>query len=67
MKKEIVIEGMMCQHCVKSAAKALEAVEGVTGVTVSLEEKQAVVEGTAPDEALRAAIADAGYEVTGIE
>lgn len=67
MKKTVKIEGMMCQHCVKSAAKALEAVEGVTGVTVSLEEKQAVVEGTAPDEALRAAIADAGYEVTGIE
>ena len=56
-----------CQHCVKAATKALEAVEGVTGVTVSLEEKQAVVEGTASDEALTAAVVDAGYEVTGIE
>lgn len=67
MKKTVKIEGMMCQHCVKAATKALEAVEGVTGVTVSLEEKQAVVEGTASEEALRAAVADAGYEVTGIE
>ena len=47
--------------------KALEGVAGVTAVTVSLEDKQAVVEGTATDEALTAAIVDAGYEVKGIE
>lgn len=67
MKKTIKIEGMMCQHCVKAATKALENVAGVTAVTVSLEDKQAVVEGTATDEALTAAIVDAGYEVKGIE
>ncbi|MDO4294203.1 MAG: heavy metal translocating P-type ATPase [Eubacteriales bacterium] len=63
MKKTIKIEGMMCQHCVKAVTKALEAVEGVSSVSVSLEDKQAVVEGTAEDEALRAAVTDAGYEV----
>lgn len=52
MKKTIKIEGMMCQHCVKAATKALEGVAGVTAVTVSLEDKQAVVEGSATDEAL---------------
>ena len=67
MKKTIKIEGMMCQHCVKAATKALEGVAGVTAVTVSLEDKQAVVEGTVTDEALTAAIVDAGYEVKGIE
>ena len=67
MKKTIKIEGMMCQHCVKAATQALEGVAGVTAVTVSLEDKQAVVEGTATDEALTAAIVDAGYEVKGIE
>ena len=67
MKKTIKVEGMMCQHCVKAATKALEGVAGVTAVTVSLEDKQAVVEGTATDEALTAAIVDAGYEVKGIE
>ncbi|MFR1309288.1 MAG: heavy metal translocating P-type ATPase [Gallintestinimicrobium sp.] len=67
MKKTIKIEGMMCQHCVKAATKALEGVAGVTAVTVSLEDKQAVVEGSATDEALAAAIVDAGYEVKGIE
>ena len=67
MEKTMKIEGMMCQHCVKAATKALEGVAGVTAVTVSLEDKQAVVEGTATDEALTAAIVDAGYEVKGIE
>ena len=67
MKKTIKIEGMMCQHCVKAATKALEGVAGVTAVTVSLEDKQAVVEGSATNEALTAAIVDAGYEVKGIE
>lgn len=64
--KTVKIEGMMCMHCVKAVEKALSAVEGVTAVQVSLEEKQAVVEGTAAQEALKAAVTDAGYEVTGI-
>ena len=64
MKKTVKIEGMMCMHCVKAVEKALGAVEGVTAVNVSLEEKQAVVEGNASAEALKAAVAEAGYEVT---
>ena len=67
MKKTVKIEGMMCMHCVKHVDKALNAVEGVTAVNVSLEEKQAVVEGSMTDEALKAAVEDAGYEVVGIE
>lgn len=67
MKKTVKIEGMMCMHCVKAVEKALSAVDGVTDVAVSLEEKQAVVEGSALDDALKAAIVDAGYEVTGID
>lgn len=66
MKKTVKIEGMMCMHCVKAVEKALTAVDGVTGVAVSLEEKQAVVEGTAAEDALKAAVTDAGYEVTEI-
>ena len=66
MKKTIKIEGMMCMHCVKHVDKALNAVEGVTSVAVNLEAKNAVVEGTMTDEALTAAIVDAGYEVVGI-
>ena len=68
MKKTVKIEGMMCMHCAKAVEKALGGVEGVTGVTVSLEEKQAVVEGTdvMKEDALKAAVVDAGYEVTEI-
>lgn len=67
MKTTVKIEGMMCMHCVKSVDKALRSVEGVTEVTVDLEGKQAVVEGTAEAEALKAAVVDAGYEVVGME
>ncbi len=66
MSKTLKITGMMCQHCVAHAKKALEGVEGVTDVVVSLEEGSAQVE-CAPevtDEALVAAIVDAGYEAT---
>ena len=67
MKKIVRIEGMMCMHCVAHAKKALEALEGIGEVEVSLENKQAVLTGEVSDEAIRAAVAEAGYEVTGIE
>ena len=68
MTKTIHIEGMMCPHCVRHATEALNKLEGVTAV-VSLEQKNAVCTLTADvsDEVLKAAIVDAGYEVTGIE
>lgn len=69
MKKEVKIEGMMCQNCVKHVAKALDQVDSVAEVVVRLEEKRAIVALAAPvaDEALAQAVKDAGYEVTGIE
>ena len=68
MKKVITVEGMMCGHCTGRVQKALEAVEGVAGVTMSLEDKTAAVELSAEvaDDVLKAAVADAGYEVTAI-
>lgn len=65
MKKVLIIEGMMCEHCTGRVKKALEAVEGVTEVTMSLEEKSAAVElaKEASEEALTAAVTEAGYEV----
>lgn len=67
MTKTISIEGMMCQHCVKHVTDALNKLEGVTAA-VSLENKNAVCEitGSVTDEQLKAAVTDAGYEVTGI-
>ena len=65
MTKTVTIEGMMCQNCVKHATNALNALPGVTA-TVDLESKTAVVTGEVTDEAIKAAIAEAGYQVTDI-
>lgn len=67
MKKVLKIEGMMCQNCAKHVREALEKVPGVSGVQVDLEAKTATLSGEAPDEALRAAVEEEGYEVKGIE
>jgi Cu+-exporting ATPase len=62
MTTTISIEGMMCGHCQARVEKALKEVPGVTEVTVSLENKNAVVTGDASVEALKQAVVDAGYE-----
>ena len=65
MSKTVKIEGMMCQMCVKHVKKALEALD--PAVEVSLENKCAILKADANDAAIKAAVADAGYEVVGIE
>ena len=65
MQKTLTIEGMMCAHCAAHVEKALNALPGVTAV-VDLTAKTAVVTGDAGDEALKKAVADAGYQVTDI-
>ena len=66
MKRELKVEGMMCMHCVKHVADALQAVEGVKKADVDLKKKRAVVTLSAPvsDEALLSAVREAGYEAT---
>lgn len=68
MKKELMIEGMMCQNCVKHVTHALEGISGESHVQVSLEDKKATVEvpESATNETLKAAVTEAGYEVTEI-
>lgn len=69
MKKTIHVEGMMCMHCVGHVEKALRGVPGVKGVTVSLDDQNAIVDvdESVSNHALTAAVKNAGYEVTGIE
>ncbi len=66
MTKTLNVTGMMCQHCVMHVTKALEGVPGVSSVDVSLEAGTATVEvaDAVTDEALVAAVVDAGYEAT---
>lgn len=68
LTKEIGINGMMCQHCVAHATKALNSVAGVRSSAVNLDEKKAIVtiDTSVTDEMLKEAITEAGYEVTQI-
>lgn len=65
MKKTLSVEGMMCAHCAAHVEKALNALPGVTAA-VDLAGSSAVVTGDVSDEALKKAVADAGYTVTDI-
>ncbi|WP_291652365.1 heavy-metal-associated domain-containing protein [Clostridium sp.] len=67
MKKKINIEGMSCGHCVAHVKEALEEVKGVEILEVNLEDKNALINTEVEDNALIAAIDEAGYDVTSIE
>ena len=66
MEKKIMIEGMMCQNCVKHVSNALNGLPGETA-NVDLEGKCATVSGPATDEELKKAVEDAGYQVVSIQ
>ena len=65
MKKEILIEGMSCMHCVKHVTDALNGISGVTDVSVNLESKIAIFNAldNVKDETLKTTIEEAGYKV----
>jgi copper chaperone CopZ len=57
------VPGMSCAHCERAVSEELSALATVESVAVDLETKLVVVRGRdLEDAALRAAIADAGYE-----
>lgn len=62
-KITINVEGMMCMHCHARVEKVLKALPGVTNVVVSLENKNAIVEGeNITKDLLIQTVVDAGYE-----
>lgn len=63
MTRTVIIEGMMCQHCVAHAKSALEAIDGVTDAQVILESGNAIVtmSKSVADQVLMDAIQKAGY------
>lgn len=69
MKKEFLLEGMSCGHCVKRVENALDELIGVVQVTVILEENKAIIElnQEISDSVLRDAIDEAGYDVVSIK
>jgi copper chaperone len=62
--REYTVQGMTCEHCVLSVTEEVSEVAGVSAVDVELASGRLSVTGAGVDEgAVRAAVADAGYEV----
>jgi len=61
------VAGMTCGHCEQTVGKAVSSLPGVTAVRVDVTAGLVTVSAGADldGEALRAAIDDAGYELTG--
>jgi copper chaperone CopZ len=58
-----VVPGMHCGHCEAAVREEVSAVAGVASVDVDLETKHVEVSGLElDDDAIRAAIEEAGYE-----
>ena len=62
------VKGMTCGHCVQAVSTEVGKVPGVTGVRVDLEAGAVTVtsDGPADEQAVRAAVDEAGYEVVGL-
>jgi copper chaperone len=62
-----VVKGMTCDHCVRAVTAELSQVAGVAGVDVDLASGKVALTSDAPldDDAVRAAVDEAGYELSG--
>lgn len=66
MEKTILkVEGMSCEHCVKSVTSAVIDLPGVQGIDVSLENKtvQITHDGSTTVQTFKEEIEDQGYDV----
>ena len=62
--REYTVEGMTCNHCVRAVHEVVAAVAGVENVAVELASGRLAVSGPGfSDDAVRAAVREAGYEV----
>ena len=65
MERTYTVSGMTCGHCVSSVKEEVGEVQGVSAVDVELETGAVTVRGEdVSDDAVRAAVAEAGYTVT---
>lgn len=66
MEKTILnVEGMSCEHCVKSVTSAVSVLSGVQNVNVSLENKTVEIthDGSTTIQKFKEEIEDQGYDV----
>ncbi|MPY92635.1 MAG: hypothetical protein GEV08_06060 [Acidimicrobiia bacterium] len=66
ISETITVTGMTCDHCVRSVRDELTALDGVDGVDVDLASGLVTLHTEAPvdEAAVRAAVQEAGYEVS---
>ncbi len=64
-QKTVNVVGMSCDHCVRAVRGELTKIHGVSDVEVDLASGRVAITATEPidDEAVRAAVEEAGYEV----
>ena len=64
--REYAVNGMTCEHCVLAVSEAVSEVAGVEQVDVDLASGRLAVRGVDfRNDEIRAAVAEAGYEVDG--
>lgn len=63
MERIYEVPGISCDHCKAAIEAEVGGVFGVEQVEVNVADKRVLVVGDAPDDAIRAAIDEAGYEV----
>ena len=64
-RRSFTVSGMTCGHCVMSVREEVSEVPGVTSVEVDLATGHMMVSGDDfSDAAVKAAVADAGYETS---
>lgn len=63
------VTGMTCGHCVQSVTEEVSEVQGVTEVAVDLPTGKVTVtsEQPVPEDRIRAAVTEAGYQLAGRE
>ena len=62
MRTRLRVSGMSCQHCVNAVFTALTPVEGIVSAAVEIGQVTVEHDGRATVDALRAAIAVAGFD-----
>jgi copper chaperone len=63
---EFEVQGMSCQHCVMAITRSIQEVDSSAKVRVDLEQGKVLVESAVRNDAIQAAIDDAGYTVISV-
>ncbi|WP_321797144.1 heavy-metal-associated domain-containing protein [Caballeronia sp. J97] len=63
---EFEVQGMSCQHCVAAVTRSIQEIDPQAQVRVDLQRGRVAVESAQSNDAVKAAIDEAGYTVIGI-